>query len=66
MKFHVRSYDVTEDLLIEAPEGCDGYPMHTEVVSVRGELAMVCVWRVTPPPIPASPPRKPVKAKPRK
>lgn len=40
-----------------SPTGCDGYPHTCEPVVANGQPYLVLVWRVTPPPIPETPPR---------
>ena len=58
MKFQVQVLDAEHGGTFEAPDGCDSYPHTVEVCKQLGGMALVVVWRVTPPPIPTEPPRK--------
>ncbi len=58
MRFRTQVFDAESEPEFEAPSDCDGYPLWVEPVTHMGGMALVVVWRVTPPPIPTAPPAK--------
>lgn len=67
IEFKIQIHEAEHGGVITTPEGCDGFPHMEQVLFVPGRgFVLFSMWRVTPPPIPATPPRKPVKAKPAK
>ncbi len=67
MQFRIQIHDAEHDGTISSPAGCDGFPHEVQQHYVPGRgFVLLTLWRVSPPPIPDSPPRKPVKAKPAK
>lgn len=58
LRFRMQVLDAVSDTEFEAPPDCDGYPLWVEAAEQLGGMALIVVWRVTPPPIPTQPPSK--------